>query len=155
MWQEFKKFIARGNMIDLAIGIIIGSAFGAIVQSLVNDIIMPPIGLLVGRVDFASLYINLSGQSYPDLASAQQAGAPTINYGLFINSIINFLIIALVIFLIVRQLNKLMKKPEAPAAPTTKKCSYCFTEIPIAATRCPNCTSKLDAAATEPAGMAD
>ncbi len=155
MWQEFKKFVARGNVMDLAIGIVIGSAFGAIVQSLVKDIIMPPIGLLLGKVDFSSLYINLSGQSYPTLDAAQQAGAATINYGLFINTIINFLIIAFAIFLIVQQVNKLSRKPEAAAAPTTKKCSYCFTDIPVAATRCPNCTSKLEVPATDPAGAAD
>ena len=142
MWQEFKKFIARGSVIDLAIGVIIGGAFGQIVQSLVKDIIMPPIGLLLGKVDFAKLYINLSRTPYASLAAAQEAGAPTINYGLFINSVISFIILAFVIFLVAKQINKM--KPEVPPAePTTKKCPYCFTDIPIAATRCPHCTSQL------------
>lgn len=145
MWQEFKKFIARGNVMDLAIGVIIGGAFSAIVTSLVNDIIMPPIGLLLGKVDFSNLFIDLSGAGYESLAAAQEAGAATINYGLFINAIINFLIVALVIFLVVRQLNKMAKpKPPAPSAPTTKKCPYCLTEIPLKATRCPACTSQLE-----------
>ncbi len=143
MWKEFKQFITRGNALELAIGVIIGAAFSSIVQSLVKDIIMPPIGLLLGRVDFANLYINLSGESYPSLAAAQEAGAATINYGLFINSIINFLIVGFVIFLVVRQINKLTAKPEAEA-PTTKQCPYCFTTIPIEAKRCPNCTSELE-----------
>ena len=147
MLKEFKKFIARGNVIDLAIGVIIGGAFNSIVQSLVNDVIMPPIGLIAGKVDFAQLYINLSNVSYPTLTAAQEAGAPTINYGLFINNVINFLIVAFVIFLLVRQINKL--KPEAePAAPSTKKCPFCVSEIPLAATRCPNCTSALEASET-------
>jgi large conductance mechanosensitive channel len=147
MLKEFKKFIARGNVIDLAIGVIIGGAFNSIVQSLVNDVIMPPIGLIAGKVDFAQLYINLSNVSYPTLTAAQEAGAPTINYGLFINNIINFLIVAFVIFLLVRQINKL--KPEAePPAPKTKKCPFCLSEIPLAATRCPNCTSTLEVSET-------
>ncbi|MGC9523333.1 MAG: large-conductance mechanosensitive channel protein MscL [Anaerolineae bacterium] len=145
MWKEFKDFIIRGNVIDLAVAVVIGAAFNSIIQSFVNDILMPPIGLLFGRVDFANLYINLSRTSYASLAAAQEAGAPTINYGLFINTVINFLIIALVIFLIVRQVNKL-KKEEPEEAPTTKECPYCRTDIPIAATRCPNCTSQLETA---------
>ena len=143
MAQEFKKFIARGNVMDLAIGIIIGAAFNQIVQSLVNDIIMPPIGLLVGRVDFSELYINLSTQSYDSFAQAQAAGAPTINYGIFINSVIEFLIVAFAVFLLVRQINKLHR--ELPAPPSTKNCPMCFTAIPIKAVRCPNCTSELTA----------
>jgi large conductance mechanosensitive channel len=144
MIAEFKKFIMRGNVMDLAIGVIIGAAFGKIVSSFVADIIMPPIGLLLGKVDFKSLYINLSGTDYPSLTAAQEAGAPTINYGLFINNIIDFLIVGLVIFLVVKAINKLQKpKVEAPAAPITKKCVYCITEIPLEATRCPNCTSQL------------
>ncbi len=143
MAQEFKKFIARGNVMDLAIGIIIGAAFNQIVQSLVNDIIMPPIGLLVGRVDFSELYINLSTQSYDSFAQAQAAGAPTINYGIFINSVIEFLIVAFAVFLLVRQINKLHREPPAP--PSTKNCPMCFTAIPIKAVRCPNCTSELTA----------
>ncbi|GAB4571547.1 MAG: large conductance mechanosensitive channel protein MscL [Anaerolineae bacterium] len=151
MWEDFKSFIMRGNVLDLAVGVIIGAAFGNIVNSLVNDILMPPIGLLLGKVDFSNLYINLSGQEFPSLAAAQEAGAPTINYGMFINALINFLIIALVIFLIVRwfeRLRKMGEKPaeEAAAEPTTKECPFCATEIPIKATRCPHCTSELTGA---------
>ncbi|HEY9075496.1 MAG TPA: large-conductance mechanosensitive channel protein MscL [Anaerolineaceae bacterium] len=142
MWKEFKAFIMRGNVLDLAVAVIIGGAFGQIVTSLVNDIIMPPIGLLLGKVDFASLFINLSGTSYPSIRAAKDAGAATLNYGIFINTIINFLIIAFVIFLIVRAANK-MQKPKPAAAPTTKDCPYCCTAIPIKATRCPHCTSEL------------
>jgi large conductance mechanosensitive channel len=142
MLKEFRDFAIRGNVIDLAIGIIIGTAFGRIVTSLVNDIIMPPLGVLLGKVDFTNLYINLSGQTYPSLADAKTAGAATINYGLFINNIIDFAIVAFVIFLLVRAINR-MKKAPAPAAPNTKECSFCYTQIPIKATRCPNCTSEL------------
>ena len=142
MWKEFKDFIARGNVVDLAVGIIIGLAFGKIVTSLVNDIVMPPIGLLLGKVDFNNLFINLSGKPYATLAAAKEAGAATINYGVFINTIIEFLIIALVVFLLVRQISKIMK-PAAPPAPPTKDCPYCFSAVPIKATRCPNCTSQL------------
>jgi len=142
VWKEFKDFIARGNVVDLAVGIIIGLAFGKIVSSLVNDIIMPPIGLLLGKVDFNNLFINLSGQPYATLAAATEAGAATINYGVFINTIIEFLIIAFVVFLLVKQINKLMK-PAEPAAPPTKDCPYCYSAIPVKATRCPNCTSQL------------
>ncbi len=141
MWKEFKAFIMRGNVVDLAIGIIIGTAFGKIVTSLVNDIIMPPIGLLLGRMDFSNLFINLSGQPYATLAAAKEAGAATINYGAFINTVIDFLIVAVVIFLLVRAVNRLRRQPEA--APTTKECPYCCTAISIKATRCPNCTSQL------------
>jgi len=144
MFAEFKKFIMRGNVVDLAVGVIIGGAFGKIVSSFVADIIMPPIGLFLGKVEFKSLFINLSGTDYPSLAAAQEAGAPTINYGLFINNIIDFIIVGLVIFMVVKAINKLQKpKVEAAAAPTTKKCPHCFTDIPIEATRCPNCTSQL------------
>ena len=143
MWREFKKFIQRGNVMDLAVGVIIGGAFGGIVNSLVNDVIMPPIGLLVGNVDFSDLYINLSGGSYASLADAQSAGAVTINIGLFINAVINFLILAFVIFVMVHQMNK-MQKPELVTEPTTKPCPYCYSSIPIKATRCPQCTSKLN-----------
>ncbi len=142
MLKEFRTFIMKGNVIDLAVAVIIGAAFGAIVTSLVNDIIMPIIGQLLGKVNFTDLFINLSGGSYTSLAAAKAAGAATINYGVFINAIINFLIIAFVIFLIVRQINRLKKAPE-PAAPSTKDCPYCFTAIPIPATRCPHCTSEL------------
>lgn len=143
MLKEFKAFAMRGNVIDLAIGVIIGGAFGKIISSLVNDILMPPIGVLLGKVDFSNLYINMSGGSYDTLAKAQEAGAATVNYGLFINAVIDFLIVALVIFLIIRQINKL--QPPAPAAaPTTKECPFCFSAIPLKATRCPNCTSQLE-----------
>jgi large conductance mechanosensitive channel len=147
VWQEFKEFLARGSVIELAVGIIIGGAFNRIVQSLVTDIIMPPIGLLLGRVDFAELYINLSDQPYASLSQAQAAGAPTINYGIFINNVIQFLILALVIFLALRQINKLYR--QAPQPPSTKACPNCFTTIPIQALRCPNCTSELDAHAPQ------
>jgi len=142
MLKEFKAFIMRGNVVDLAIGVIIGGAFGAIVSSLVKDIIMPPIGLLLGKVDFAKLYVALDGKTYESLAKAQELGAPTLNYGQFINTIINFLIIGFVIFLIVKAINK-MQKPAAAPAPTTKNCVFCATEIPLAAKRCPHCTSEL------------
>jgi len=146
MWKEFKEFVSRGNVLDLAVGIIIGVAFGKIVTSLVNDIIMPPIGLLLGKVDFNNLFINLSDKPYATLAAAKEAGAATISYGVFINTVIEFIIVALVIFLLVRQINKLMRKPEAaPAAPTTKECPYCYSTIPIKATRCPSCTSEFKA----------
>lgn len=144
MLAEFRKFILRGNVIDLAVGVIIGGAFGGIVTSLVNDIIMPPIGLLLNNVNFADLFVALDGKEYLSLDAAKTAGAPTLNYGLFINSLVNFLIIGVVIFLIIRVINRLFEKPApAPAAPTTKTCTYCQTEIPIKATRCPHCTSQL------------
>ena len=143
MLKEFKAFIMRGNVLDLAIAVIIGSAFGAIVASLVKDIIMPPLGLIMGRVSFADLFISLNGQSYTSLTAAQDAGAPTLNYGLFIQTLINFIIIAFVIFMIVRTANRLKGPEPAPAAPTTKECPYCFSSISIKATRCPHCTSEL------------
>ena len=145
MWKEFKEFIMRGNVIDLAVGIVIGAAFGAVVNSLVKDIIMPPIGLLLGKINFTDLFINISGTPYSSLKAAQDAGAATINYGVFINTIINFIIVALAIFFVVKAVNR-MRKPApaaAPAAPTTKECPHCFTQIPLKATRCPNCTSEL------------
>jgi large conductance mechanosensitive channel len=144
MWQEFKAFIMRGSVVDLAVGIIIGVAFGRIVSSLVNDILMPPIGLLLGRVDFSNLFLNLSGQSYATLAEAKAAGAATINYGLFLNTVIEFLIVALAVFLLIRLLIRLYQAP--PVTPTTKACPYCIAVIPLAATRCPQCTSDLRAA---------
>jgi large conductance mechanosensitive channel len=146
MLKEFKEFAMRGNVLDMAVGIIIGAAFGKIVTSLVNDVIMPPIGLLLGKVDFSSLFINLSGQTYASLAEAQKAGAATLNYGVFLNTIINFLIVAFAVFLLIRQVNRFVKKKEAPAAPTTKDCPHCLSTIPIKATRCPHCTSQLQAA---------
>jgi large conductance mechanosensitive channel len=146
MLKEFKDFAMRGNVLDMAIGIIMGVAFGAIVTSLVNDVIMPPIGLVLGQVDFSSLYVNLSGAEYASLAAAEEAGAPVIKYGVFLNAVLNFLIVAFVIFLLVKQVNKLKQEEEAPAEPTTKNCDYCKTEIPIEAVRCPHCTSELKAA---------
>ncbi len=142
MLKEFKEFALKGNMLDLAVAVIIGGAFGKIITSLVNDVIMPPIGLLLGNIDFKALYWNLSGKTYESLEAAQAAGAPTINYGLFLNTIIDFVIVALVLFLVIRAFNK-MKKPAPAAAPTTKACPFCQTEIPLKATRCPNCTSEL------------
>jgi large conductance mechanosensitive channel len=151
MLKEFKEFALRGNVVDMAVGIVIGAAFGAIVTSLVNDIIMPPIGLLLGRVDFANLFILLkSGDPappYASLADAQAAGAVTINYGLFISALIGFIIIALVVFLIIRGVNRMRREDEAPPEePTTKECPFCFSEISIKATRCAHCTSELETA---------
>jgi large conductance mechanosensitive channel len=144
MWKDLKAFILRGNVLDLAVGIIIGAAFGKIVTSLVNDVIMPPIGLLLGKVDFSSLFINLSGKPYESLAAAKTAGAVTINYGIFINAVLDFLIVGLVVFFLIRGLNRLLPKPkEAPAVPTTKDCPHCLSAIPLKATRCPHCTSQL------------
>lgn len=142
MLKEFKEFVMKGNVVDLAVAVIIGAAFGRIITSLVADIIMPPLGLLLGKVNFTDLFVSLDGSKYASLADAQAAGAPTLNYGLFINTIIDFIIVAFVIFLIIRQINRVKKAP-APAAPTTKECPHCFTQIPIPATRCPNCTSEL------------
>jgi large conductance mechanosensitive channel len=142
MFKEFKAFAMRGNVLDMAVGIIIGAAFGRIITSFVSDIIMPPIGRLLGRVDFSSLFLNISGKSYPTLAQAKAAGAATINYGVFLNTVFDFLIVALVIFLLVRQVNR-WGKPEPAAAPTTKECPYCVSTIPLRATRCPNCTSEV------------
>jgi len=143
MWKEFRDFAMRGNVVDLAVGIIIGAAFGKIVTSLVNDILMPPIGILLGKVDFSNLFINLSGKPYASIADAKAAGAATINYGLFVNNIIDFIIVAFAVFLLVRQMNRLTKKPEAAVAPTTKECPYCASTIALKATRCPQCTSAL------------
>jgi len=144
MLKEFKEFAMRGNVLDMAVGIIIGAAFGKIVSSLVEDVLMPPIGLLLGKVDFSSLFINLSGQSYPSLEAAKAAGAATLNYGIFINAIINFLIVAFAIFLLIKQVNRFTaKKEEAPAAPSTKDCPRCLSQIPIKATRCAHCTSDI------------
>ena len=142
MLKEFKEFVMRGNVIDLAVAVILAAAFGRIVTSFVNDILMPPIGLLLGGVNFTDLFISLNGQTYESLEAAQVAGAPTINYGVFLTTIIDFIIIAFVIFLIVRVMNRMKAQP-APAEPTTKECPHCFTTIPIKATRCPNCTSEL------------
>jgi len=146
MLKEFKAFAMRGNVLDMAVGIIIGGAFGKIVTSLVNDILMPPIGLILGKVDFSNLYLNLSGTSYASLADAKAAGAATINYGLFLNTVLDFVIVAFALFLIIRQVNRLAAKPAPAAAPTTKECPFCYSTIPIKATRCPHCTSELKVA---------
>ena len=143
MWKEFREFAARGNVLDLAVGVIIGAAFGRIVTSLVTDMIMPPIGMVIGGLDFSNLFVALNRVSYPSLAAAQAAGAPTINYGRFANTVLEFLIVAFVIFLLVRQINR-MKTP-APAAPTddSRDCPYCVSRISRKATRCPHCTSEV------------
>lgn len=147
MFKEFKAFLLRGNVLDLAVAVVIGAAFGKIVSSLVNDVIMPPIGLLLGKVDFSNLYLNLSGTAYKSLAEVKAAGAPTINYGLFLNAVIDFLIVGFVIFMVVRAVNRMQRlKAEpvtAPVTPTTKECPYCVSNIPVKATRCPQCTSEL------------
>ncbi|HEY5674150.1 MAG TPA: large conductance mechanosensitive channel protein MscL [Malonomonas sp.] len=145
MLEEFKKFAMRGNVVDMAVGIIIGGAFGKIISSVVKDIIMPPIGLLMGGVDFSDLYINLGSGDYDSLKAAQDAGAPTINYGLFGNAVLDFIIIAFAIFMMIKAMNKATAKKveEAPAAPTTKDCPECLSEVPIAAKRCKHCTSVL------------
>jgi large conductance mechanosensitive channel len=143
MWKEFRDFAMRGNVVDLAVGIIIGAAFGKIVTSLVNDILMPPLGLIFGKVDFSNLFINLGGTHYDSLAAAKTAGAATINYGIFINNIIDFVIVAFAIFLLIKQINHLMPKSAEPAPPATKDCPYCLSAIAPTATRCPQCTSHL------------
>ena len=143
MLKEFKEFAMRGSVIDLAVGVIIGAAFGKIVSSLVDDLIMPPIGLLLGRVDFSGLFISLDGKTYKTLTDAKAVHAATLNYGLFLNSVVNFLIVAFCVFLVVHQVNRWTKKPAAPAAPTTKDCPQCAMSIPIAAKRCGHCTAQL------------
>lgn len=145
MLKEFKEFAMRGSVLDMAVGIVIGAAFGKIIASLVDDIIMPPIGLALGNVDFANLFLNISGKEYSSLAAAKAAGAATINYGVFFNTILSFLIIAFVIFLLIRQVNA-MQRPKVAPAPATKDCPHCLSNIPIKATRCPHCTSELKAA---------
>lgn len=142
---EFRDFALRGNMLDMAVGIIIGAAFGRVVSSLVSDVLMPPIGLLTGRSgrsDFSSHFFNLSGKAYATLADAKAAGAATINYGIFLNAVFDFLIVAFAVFMLIRQVNRLKSTP-TPASPTTRDCPYCFSAIPVRATRCPNCTSSL------------
>lgn len=143
MFKEFKEFALKGNVIDLAIGIIIGAAFNKVVQSLVTDIIMPPIGMIVGKVDFASLFINLSGTSYATLAEAKKAGAATLNYGLFINNVVDFSIMAFVVFIMVKQINRLKREEPAAPAPETKECQFCLSRVPLQASRCSQCTSTL------------
>lgn len=143
MLKEFREFAVKGNVLDMAIGIVIGAAFGKIVTSLVNDIIMPPFGLLLGKVDFSSLFLTLSGGPYESLKAAKDAGAPTLNYGLFINNVLDFTIVAFAIFLVVRQINQIRARIEAPAVSNTKECPYCLATIPLKATRCGHCTSEL------------
>ena len=144
MWKEFREFAVRGNVVDMAVGIIIGAAFGRIVTSLVTDLIMPPIGLVTNGVDFSNLFVTLSGEHYDSLEAAQKAGAATLNYGLFINTIINFVIVAFAVFLLVKQVNRLKREaPAEPQTPSEKSCEFCRTNIPLKATRCPHCTSQL------------
>jgi len=144
MTGEFRKFVARGNVMDLAVGIVIGAAFTSVVNSFVNDIMMPPIGMVTGGVDFSDLYLNLSDQEYASLAAAREAGAPTVAYGLFLNSLISFLIVAFAVFLLVQSYNRLREQQESvPVAPTDQECRYCRFSIPIGATRCAHCTSDL------------
>jgi large conductance mechanosensitive channel len=147
MFKEFKEFAMRGNVVDMAVGIVIGAAFGGIVNSFVSDIIMPPIGLVLGSVDFSSLFLVLKegkvAGPYESLAVAKSAGAVTLNYGVFFTTIISFLIIAFAVFLLIRSINRMKKKEEAPAVPATKECPYCLSAIPVKAVRCPHCTSEL------------
>jgi large conductance mechanosensitive channel len=144
MLKEFKEFAMRGNVFDMAVGIIIGAAFGKIVSSFVADILMPPISLLMGNMDISSKFIDLTGQHLPTLKAAKEAGAATLNYGIFINTIIDFLLVAFAVFMLVKQVNK-MKRPQPAAAPTLKDCPFCASSIPLQATRCPHCTSQLAA----------
>jgi large conductance mechanosensitive channel len=147
MLKEFKEFAIKGNVLDMAVGIIVGAAFGRIVTSLVNDVVMPPIGLLLGKVDFSSLFVNLSGADYPSLVEARKAGAAVVAYGSFLNTVLDFIVVALVIFLLVKQVNRLRREPvPVPAEPTSKDCPYCLSVIPIRATRCAHCTAQLGAA---------
>lgn len=140
MLNDFKAFVMKGNILDLAVGVIIGAAFGKIVSSLVTDVLMPPLGFVMGKVDFSNLFIPLSSSSYASLAEAKAAGIPTINYGLFLNHVVDFVIVAFCVFLLIKQLARFQKKA---VAVTTKNCSYCVSSIPLAATRCPQCTSQL------------
>jgi large conductance mechanosensitive channel len=146
MLKEFKEFALRGNVLDMAVGIIIGAAFGKIITSFVKDVLMPPLGMLLGKVDFTNLFINLSGQSYATLAEAQEAGAATINYGVFINTVVDFLLVALAIFLLIRQVNRMMRQETPPPPPNTKDCPFCLSKVAIKASRCAFCTSELKAA---------
>jgi large conductance mechanosensitive channel len=143
MVQEFKAFALRGNVVDMAVGIIIGAAFGKIIGSLVEDVLMPPLGLAVGGVDFSGLFINLSGTAYPSLAAAQQAGAATVRYGIFLNTLLNFAIVAFAMFMVIKAMNKMKGPAPAPAAPTTTACPECLSQIPLAARRCAHCGSPV------------
>ncbi len=145
MLKEFKAFAMRGNVLDMAVGVIIGAAFGKIVGSFVEDVLMPPLGRLLGQVDFSNLFLSLTGQHFDSLAAAKAAGAATLNYGLFINTVINFLIVAFAVFLLVRQVNRFAAKPAPAAAPSTKDCPLCLMPVPLKATRCGHCTSQLSA----------
>ena len=145
MLKDFRAFITRGNILDLAVAVAVGAAFGKVVTSFVNDVLMPPIGLALGRVDFTNLFVSLSGQPYPSLAAAKAAGAPTVNYGVFLNTVLDFLIVAFVIFLLVRQVDRWTRQPAPAAAPTTRECPFCATAIPLKARRCPHCTSEVSA----------
>jgi large conductance mechanosensitive channel len=144
MLKEFKEFALKGNVIDLAVGIIIGSAFNKVVQSLVTDIIMPPIGMLMGKMDLSAMFVNLSGKQFETLAEAKKAGAATLNYGLFINTMVDFAIMAFVVFIMVRQINRLKREEPAAPAPETKECPFCLSTVPLAATRCAHCTSQYE-----------
>jgi large conductance mechanosensitive channel len=144
MIREFKEFAMRGSMLDLAIGIVLGASFGRIITSVVNDILMPPIGLMLGGLDFANLFIALKGGPYPSVAAAKAAGAPTINYGIFLNTVVDFVLVAAVLFLVIRQVNRLQRRPDV--TPTTKPCPFCLSTVPLKAVRCPYCTSDLKAA---------
>ena len=143
MLKEFKAFAMRGNVLDMAVGVILGAAFGKIVGSFVEDVMMPPLGRLIGHVDFSNLFLSLTGKSYESLAAAKAAGAATLNYGLFLNTIINFLIVAFAVFLLVRQVNRWTAKPAPPAAPATRECPECLMAIPVKARRCGHCTAPL------------
>jgi large conductance mechanosensitive channel len=145
MLKDFKDFAMRGNILDMAVGIVLGASFGGIVTSLVNDVLMPPIGLVLGRVDFSNLFLNLTSRHFDTVAAAKTAGAATLNYGVFLNSVINFLIVAFAMFMLVRQVNKLRPPAPAPVGPALKPCPFCCSQIPMAATRCPHCTSQLKA----------
>jgi large conductance mechanosensitive channel len=147
MFLEFKKFLMRGNVLDLAVALVIGAAFGGVVTSFVNDLLMPPIGLALGRVSFSDLFVSLDGRPYPSIAAAKAAGAATLNYGLFITSIINFIVIAFAVFLVMRAVMRSMARPAAAAVVTTRDCPFCAMAIPLRAVRCPQCTSEVGARA--------
>ncbi len=146
MLKEFKEFAMRGNVIDLAVGLVMGVAFGKIVASFVADVLMPPIGLLLGHVDFSNLFVSLRGQAYPTLAAAKTAGAATLNYGVFLQTVVDFLLVSFAIFILIRQTNKLTRKPPVPPAPITRECPFCISTIALKATRCAHCTAELRAA---------
>ncbi len=154
MWKEFREFAVKGNVVDMAVGVIIGTAFSKIVSSLLADVLMPPVGLLLGRVDFSNLFISLNGASYPSLVAAKAVGASTLNYGLFLNTLIDFLIVALVIFLVIRQINRMRPSSPMSASPTTRSCPLCCSAIPLQAIRCAHCTADLTVASSQMSGVA-